>query len=86
MITQNNTTMEDTIKPEELTKEIEAIRLLREQQTELLKKCFVLNDRYFEELNSFEYSKAKSTIKEQLAMFTKISRLSDFIFEMHRGI
>ena len=86
MITQNNTTMEDTIKPEELTKEIEAIRLLREQQAELLNKCLVLNQRYFEELNSFEYSKAKSTIKEQLAMFTKISRLSDFILEMHRGI
>jgi len=78
--------MENTIKPEELTKEIEAIKLLKEQQTELLNKCLVLNERYFEELNSFEYSKAKSTIKEKLAMFTKISRLSDFIFEMHRGI
>jgi orotate phosphoribosyltransferase len=78
--------MENTIKPEELTKEIEAIKLLKEQQTELLNKCLVLNERYFQELNSFEYSKAKSTIKEQLAMFTKISRLSDFIFEMHRGI
>jgi hypothetical protein len=84
MITQNNTTMEDTIKPEELTKEIEAIRLLREQQTELLKKCFVLNDRYFDELNTYEYKKAKSTIDEQYSLFSRIHRLSDLVLQMHR--
>ena len=86
MITQNNTTMEDTIKPEELTKEIEAIRLLREQQTELLKKCFVLNDRYFDELNTCEYKKAKSTIDEQYSLFSRIHRLSDLVLQMHRSL
>jgi hypothetical protein len=83
-ITQNNTTMEKTIKPEELTKEIEAIKLLKEQQTELLNKCAVLNDRYYKELNAFEYKKAKSTIDEQYSLFSKIHRLSDLVFQMHR--
>ena len=78
--------MENTIKPEELTKEIEAIRLLREQQTELLKKCSVLNDRYFDELNGFEYKKAKETISEQYALFNKISNLASFIVQMHKSI
>jgi orotate phosphoribosyltransferase len=76
--------MEDTIKPEELTKEIEAIKLLREQQAELLKKCIVLNNRYYEELNTFEYKKAKSTIDEQYSLFSKIHRLSDLVLQMHR--
>jgi len=76
--------MENTIKPEELTKEIEAIRLLREQQTEFLKKCAVLNDRFYEELNSFEYKKAKITMDEQYSLFSKIQRLSDLVIQMHR--
>jgi hypothetical protein len=86
MITQNNTTMENTIKPEELTKEIEAIKLLREQQIDLLDKCVVLNDRYHEELNAFEYKKAKSTIDEQYSLFSKIHRLSDLVLQMHRSL
>lgn len=78
--------MENTIKPEELTKEIEAIKLLKEQQTELLKKCAVLNDRYFDELNDFEYGEANSTIMEQYRLFNKIHRLSDLVLKMHKGI
>ena len=78
--------MENTIKPEELTKEIEAIRLLREQQAELLKKCIVLNNRYYEELNTYEYKKAKITMDEQYSLFSKIHRLSDLVFQMHRSL